>query len=150
MMIREYQASDIDAMIKLGAMFHDQGGYSHLDYDPQDLRNLGHSALTDRQNYAAFVAVDGNILKGMIAGFIYKHFFGSDKCAADLLFYVDPLFRGGTTGPRLLKRLEVWAKDSGAKDLVLGISSSIHADRTAQLYEKLGFPQIGTMHKKRL
>jgi hypothetical protein len=50
----------------------------------------------------------------------------------------------------MIKLFEQRAKDLGAKEISLGISTEIHAERTANLYEKLGYKRSGISTIKRI
>lgn len=70
--------------------------------------------------------------------------------ARDLLVWVTPLWRGGSTGPRLIKAIEAWAVNNGISDLYLSQSTGIEVERTSQLYERMGYTLSGFISHKRI
>lgn len=91
----------------------------------------------------AFVADIGGTLVGMFGGVVVEHFFSTTKMACDVVLYVTPEYRGTRIAPRLVHAFERWAIEAGADELVLGVSTGIEADRTASLYERLGYERSG-------
>lgn len=148
-MIRPFEITDLPVMIDLGSVMHRESAYRDLDYSKDKLLALGTEAIENPDTYYAVIAEDGEFIQGMFCGFLMEHFFGRDKLAADLLVYVHPKYRGGTLLVRMLKAFEKWAVENGAKEMRMGITTELHQERTGKLYDKLGFPQIGTLHKKR-
>jgi GNAT superfamily N-acetyltransferase len=90
-----------------------------------------------------FVAERERILVGMMAGFVFEHFFGFDKIASDYVLYVSPAHRGGTLMVRLVKAFESWAIGLGADEIAVGVSTEVDPQRTVMLYERLGYRRSG-------
>lgn len=101
-------------------------------------------------NALVLVADDGDGLAGMLLGFVVPHFFSDALTASELVVYVDPEHRGGRTGLRLIQRFESWAAGRGAAEIVLGVSTEVDAERTAALYERLGYERSGFTTRKTL
>lgn len=144
--IRQGDRDDIPALIELGGLMHKESPrFRGLDWDEDKLIQLG-ILLADQGGM--FVAEKDNKVVGMILGMVTEHFFGRDLVASDLVVYVHPDHRGGTMVVRLLKKFEAWAYATGAKVIVLGVSTEIKADRTGELYKRLGYRSTGVMAVK--
>jgi len=140
--VRQATIEDIGSLISLGREMHDESPlFSQLDYDEAKLAALGEKLL---EQGGVFLAEDEDlVVVGMFVGMVNKYFFGNDLVASDFALYVDEDHRGGSIGVRLVKAFEKWAFEFGAKVILLGISTGIQANRTAQLYSRLGFKTHG-------
>jgi len=140
--VRQATIEDIGSLIALGREMHDESPlFSQLDYDESKLAVLGEKLL---EQGGVFLAEDEDlVVVGMFVGMVSEYFFGHDLMASDFALYVDEDHRGGSIGVRLVKAFEKWAFEFGAKVILLGISTGIQADRTAQLYNRLGFKTHG-------
>lgn len=65
--------------------------------------------------------------------------------ARDAILYVLPKYRGSTAALKLVKTFETWAKNRGASRIYLSQSTNIEPEKTALLYEKLGYKQVGAL-----
>lgn len=86
-----------------------------------------------------FVAMDNEEMVGFFAGVINEHFLSFDKFAADIGVYVRPWQRGSSAFVRLVRAFESWAKEQGATELCLGVSTEVSTESTVRMYERLGY-----------
>lgn len=93
--------------------------------------------------------IDG-VVVGCFAGYVAAPYFSSDLVGYDLGWYVDRERRGGTSGVRLLLDFEAWAKEQGAKTVILAQSTGIAAQGTARLYSRCGYTLVGACAMKGL
>lgn len=149
MQIRQMNDDDLDDLIAMGWDMHQESWYRNLNFDPPKLRLLYESIKAYPARFCAFVAEEGDNKVGMFVGAIAEFYFGTDKLASDLLLFVAKEHRGSTAAPRLIKAYLAWAKENDARSINLGISTSINVDRTARLYEKLGFKLDGHLFRMR-
>jgi GNAT superfamily N-acetyltransferase len=138
-------------MVELGAIMHKETLFASLDYDPDKLTNLCETAVASNHSIMnVFIAVDDDVLVGMMGGTCFEHFFGNDKLAMEMFLYIHPDYRGGTASVRLIKKFEQWAESQGAVAVQVGVSTGLHPERTGRLYKALGFEEIGPILKKGL
>jgi GNAT superfamily N-acetyltransferase len=149
MLIRQMNDDDLEDLIAMGYDMHQESWFHNLNYDPHKLRLLYESIKAYPARLCAFVAEEGDKKVGMFVGGIAEFYFGNDKLASDLLLFVTKEHRGSTAAPRLIKAYIAWAKANEARSINLGISTSINVDRTAKLYEKLGFTLDGHLFRMR-
>lgn len=139
--IRRGGMDDIPALIKLGAKMHKESPkFKGSDYSEEKCAQLG--AQLVEQGGIFLAEVDEEPI-GMLLGMVVPHFFGNDLISTDLVVFVEPAHRGGTLVVRLIKKYETWAISMGAKHINFGISTEIEAERTAKLYERLGYKISG-------
>lgn len=97
------------------------------------------------------VAREGEALLGTIILSIGPLWYAPKVLVArDLLVWVAPEHRGGSTFIRMIRAMEAWARNVGITKLYLSQSTGIEVDKTAQLYEKLGYSVSGFLSCKRM
>lgn len=149
MIIRLASEEDIPGMIELGATMHAESIYRQFDYDREKLFDSCRKWISHPDLYFMAVAEDNDAqVIGMFIGFISEYYFGRDLCAYDLLFFVHPFKRGGLAAVRLIKAFEEWAFENGAKEVCTGTTTMVDPERTAKLFERLGYTIVGSIFKK--
>lgn len=121
--------------------------FARFGFDPEKAWALA-ARVMNEAGFMLIVADRGGELVGMFAGFVAEHFFSSARYASDIVLYVTPEYRGGTTAVRFIHIFERWAAKSGAAECVPGVSTEVHAERTEQLYERLGYKRSGVIMQK--
>lgn len=137
-MIRQATSDDISAMVYLGELMHGESPrFSRCEYKPEKLVAMADHVLGG--NGVAFVVEVGGEIVGMMVGLVTEHFFSDVRIGTDLALYIAPEHRGGRHVVALVKAFEARAVELGASEIELGVSTGVHADRTAALYEALGY-----------
>jgi GNAT superfamily N-acetyltransferase len=85
---------------------------------------------------------NGEEITGIMVGVVAPYLCGTEFYACDLILYVKPESRGTPAALSLVKEFEIWAKDMGAVEVMLGTSTGIDAEKTACLYERLGYSLV--------
>lgn len=145
---RHMEAADIPVMIELGAEMHEESAFRRLDYDRDICFDLGVRYLSDPENHFSYCAYEGEELVGMFMGYLTPYYFGKDLLASDILWYVKRDRRGSMMGIRLLKAFRSWAKERGAKEVCIGVSTAVDVDRTHKLLSCMGFEHVGGTFKE--
>lgn len=146
-MIRPWNEDDLDALIEMGMRFHNEAeSYHNFKFSPHRVME-NFFIILERHDQIGLVYDDGGI-RGAIAGAIYPQFFSKGLTASELFVFVEPTARGGIIGKRLIGALELWARDMGASEIRLGVSSGIKPERTIGLYEKFGYTPTATQLRK--
>lgn len=149
MRVRSATADDLPALIALGAAMHAESAYAGFDYSSKKLYEMGLHYLAHPDTcFIAVCADDCGTIYGMHAGYICEYYFGRDLIASDLLLFVDPTKRGGMAAALLVRAFEEWAFAKGAKEVCPGSSTMVAPERTAKLYERLGYTVVGNLFKK--
>lgn len=144
--VRHATAEDIPALIALGRAMHAESPrFSRLPYSPERTANTINFLIA---HGVVLIAERGGQAVGMMGGMVAPQPFLDSLHGVELAVYVSPEHRG-RTGMRLIKSFEAWAFDRGADEISLGISTEVDAERTAQLYERLGYRRSGITTIKR-
>jgi GNAT superfamily N-acetyltransferase len=151
MLIREYIPEDINDMITLGKMMHQEGAYKFLPYEPQKLIYL-HKQFQEYNNGNAWVGIFDNKIVGMYVACVSEYFFCYEKIGTDLLLYVHPEYRSKCPSMafRLIKKAEQWVKQKGAREFCPASSLAIANKQVAKLYEFMKYRNVGNLFKKEL
>jgi GNAT superfamily N-acetyltransferase len=80
---------------------------------------------------------DGDVL-GMVSGGFNDQHPGTYWLYG---MYVSPAARGSDAAPRLVEAVSAWAKDDGAGELYLHVTTSV--ERARAFYQKMGFVETG-------
>lgn len=150
--IRHATKADLPALIEMGQALHAESPrYAHMAFKPEKLRKLFQhlQGTLLAQPGCCLVAEEAGYVVGMTVGIIAERWFSDDLYLTDLTMYVRPDHRSGATFLRLVRALERWGRDEGLADIVLGVSTEIHAKETARAYEAMGYRLAGYTMVKR-
>jgi RimJ/RimL family protein N-acetyltransferase len=138
-MIRTATEQDVERIVELGEMLHRESPrWSRLSYSKERAGNMIRHLTTHEQG-AVFVAERAGVVVGGIAGWVDRHWSSDDKVAQEVSFFMAPEARGSISATRLICALRAWAEAKGAVFLQAGTSTGLDPERTARLYERLGF-----------
>lgn len=147
--IRPYQKSDLPECLRLGHLMHQESFYRFMHYSDDKSERLLDLSNEQPETYFCRVAAEDD---GRLIGFFYSirspYFFSDEYVATDLFLYVEPDKRGSSVGVRFIKEYVKWAEDLGTAFIALGVTTEINTDRTAQLFERLGFKHGGHLYRK--
>ena len=136
-------------MMALARQMHAESRYAHLNYDDAKVFALGNVALTE-PSMCIFVAEERGAIVGMLVAFVQEYYFGNDLQSADIMFYVHPDHRGGSSAVKLVKRYEQWALERGVKpdSISIGVSAGITDQRAGSFLEHMGYKNVATLYVK--
>lgn len=153
MIVYRPEPKEFPTLIKMGAgMWEESNFYSTDEYDEEALQKLGEALYSHPDGVVLAVKESHDSAPfGMMVGQAVPYFFApSKKMAIDFLVYVAPEKRGTSAAFRLLKAFESWARNKGVHEMRLGVSTGVEPERTAKLYRKLGFKNVGGIFTKPL
>lgn len=143
--------ADLDALVEMGRAMHlESPAYRETVYDETKVRAVyrGLAGTLLAPGGCAFVAEHAGAIVGMAVAICGTRWFNSDTFVSDLVVYVRPEHRAGTAFRRLVRELEQWTRAQGIGELVLGISTGVHAERTAAAYRAMGFEPFSISLRK--
>lgn len=146
-MIRRATLSDIPDLLALGRKMHAESWYSYLDYDVEKIASVLELLLKD--GFLCVHEMEGVIVGGM-AGCLSQFWFCRELMAHDLALFVEPGRRGGIAAARLVQAFIVWARDRGAQEVSLAVSTGVMIRETGELFEAMGLRHVGGVYKARL
>jgi len=139
MSIRVATLNDLERILDLGELLHKESPrWSRLRFSRERAEAMMRFLLTDA-NGVIFVAERDGLVVGGIAGMIEKHWASDDVVAHEVSFFMAPEARGSMAPTRLICALRAWGESRNAVWLHAGTSTGLDPERTAGLYERLGF-----------
>lgn len=146
MMIRNATAGDIPALIELGTRMYLESRYSeNSPFDADKCAELAESLIYSAAGCVLVAEKNGQVI-GWLGGGIAEQFFSRQLMAFEYGLFVAPEHRGGSAGPRLARAFIEWSKEHGAAVINMGITTDVHAERTGQLYSRLGLQRTGLLY----
>lgn len=94
------------------------------------------------------VAEHGDSIVGFMCGIVTEHYFADMIYATNLALYVAPAARGSRACLIMIRQFEREARRRGAAEVMLGVTSGVHPERTARLYNALGYETVGALTVK--
>jgi len=137
--------------IKLGMAMQQEGDYNKVPFDIERAAQSTVSFIINNKNgFGVLAYTDEGEPIGMIAGSITPYFFGKGTVASDFVWYVLPEHRGSRTAVKMLKMFVDWAREQGALELYMGVSTNVAPERTGDVLKRYGFEHVGGNYKVRL
>jgi GNAT superfamily N-acetyltransferase len=147
--VRAPKPNDLPALLTLAQRMHAEGAYSFLPFDPRKVALLFVTCGATKGHFAAVAERDG-VIVGFLGGKLAPYPFCDELLATDLGFYVAPEHRASTAAVRLLRTFRAWARDQGAREVSLAISSGVDIERIGALYQRMGFRAAGGIYRERI
>lgn len=142
-MIRPATLQDLPALLAIGQdMAAESPRYSRLRFSRDKLAAALTTLIPADWGFVRVIDGEQGIVAVMLAA-VTEHWISSDRCASDLALYVDPRARGTMAATELICAYREWAREQGAVLLQVGVTTGVHTEKTAQLYEHLGFVRCG-------
>ena len=148
-MIRLARESDIADLVKLAEEFYQEtSAFKHLPLDTDKVARHLRFAI-ENDGFYSIVATDKHGRPcGLLMGYIGEYWFSNATLTYDQMFYVRQKNRGGMIAPRMIKALEIWAKEKGVRDVYISSSSGIRVERFLRLLKKFEYKAIAAVTRK--
>lgn len=138
-MIEPAKPEDVDGLVELGrAMAAESPRWRRLEYSPARVRNTIEALMSSPDGLVMVARRDGR-LAGAILAVCDANWMSDERICQELALYLAPQYRGTMTASRLICAMAAWAKVKGARWVEAGVSTGVHPERTARLYQRLGF-----------
>lgn len=136
---------DIERMVDLGRVAHEESQFAELEYAPDKLVKFGANGLNEegRKRTCLMMAENGNDLVGVVVASVSEHWFSRELGASALLFYVHPNHRGGMAAIKLLHGFRKWANNRSVKRININVTTGVDMARSDKLMRRLGFEFTG-------
>jgi GNAT superfamily N-acetyltransferase len=135
------------AIVRLAQRMHAESAFRDLPLVVAKVAATVNRCLTQPDTHFGMVAeLDGEVI-GFLGGALGTYPFCNEILAHDLGFYVASESRRSTAAVRLLRAFFAWAKEKGAREVQLGVSSGVDVDRIGAFYERLGLRRMGGIYR---
>ncbi|MBI4723919.1 MAG: GNAT family N-acetyltransferase [Rhodomicrobium sp.] len=136
-LVRRGTLDDVARMVELGLRFYSEEG--SREASPHQLARFAIAHLCD-ENRVSFAA--GDPIAACLFGMIAPHYLTGELTAFKTAWYAIPGSRG--YGAHLLRVLEAWAKEKGARRLMV----AGRQERTLTLLARLNYQPLETVYSK--
>jgi GNAT superfamily N-acetyltransferase len=147
MRVRRATALDLGACVRMGLRF-----VTDTAYRGKVTANVGQLQLLVEfllDHGAVFVAqADGGDVVGMIGASVIVHPISGELTGSEVAWWVEPEYRGGLAGVRLVVAAEAWAREAGA--LRFQMIAPAGEVRVAELYRRRGYDEVETIFQRDL
>jgi len=143
MRLEDFSLNNLGDVLRLGAQMHAEGAYSTVEFDVAVTAHCVFEMVIKSPDGFGLIAYAGETPVAMLAGGISTYFFSRKRKAFDHVWFVIPEHRGKRTAVLLLRRFLEWARERGASEVFMGITTDIEPEKTGRLFEKLGFRPVG-------
>lgn len=146
--VRGLELADVPVVEQIARRLHPRTAFRHMRYDRATFLETLTRIVSMPETLFGQVITHHDQPVGFLLGEVTKSWFGPDSWAHDILLCVEPAYEGrvGRQLVELTRGYTAWAEDRGARMKFLGVATEIHAATTGKIFERLGFPQIGTIH----
>ena len=143
-MIRQLTIDDLELILPLGLVFSKEAQYPGGFVPEIFIRNWkGH---LENGFGVIFGMFKDEQLVGILGGFDYSDPNNDDLVAMETFWYVAKEHRGG--GIKLLDAFEAWAKERGAKRVVMAYVFTSMPEVVKSIYEKRGYGPLEMHYSK--
>ena len=145
-MIREATASDIPRIVEMGRQFLLDGPYRDVIEDHPEQPAKMAEMLLGMPSAKILVSDEKGELNGVVAFYIYPHFYSGVPTSQELIWYVSPEARKSFTPICLMRAAQRVSREMGAKYMQF----TAPTPEVGKLYEMSGYKQIETGYQKEL
>jgi GNAT superfamily N-acetyltransferase len=143
-MIREATHDDVDSIVELGVSMHRESNFAPIQYCPENTAQSIHGLIESDRGFVAVSVHDGSV-SGFIIAVAFPAWFGNgrDLIASDMVLYVMPERRRGTSAVFLASAFKDWALARGVRQVRAGTAAGPAGQAANAIYDHLGFKQAG-------
>ncbi|WP_368647805.1 N-acetyltransferase family protein [Castellaniella ginsengisoli] len=139
-MMRPATLEDVPALVEMGAgMAAESPRWNRLTYSGERVGNTLRNLIESPDGLVLVGERSGGLIAGGIAAIASPNWMSEEMIVQELALFVRPEFRGSILACRLICGLAEWAKLKGARWVEAGVSTGVSPERTAALYQRLGF-----------
>jgi GNAT superfamily N-acetyltransferase len=143
MIIREFTPADTPRVVAMALRFIEETSYKAFPSTPERLEALIDQVM---QLGTIIVAeVQGEVV-GMLALVAVPHPWTLEEYVDEIAWWVEPEYRSGTAGPRLIVAAEEWTTRKGLTSLKMVAPAG---SRVGTFYERRGYVAVETAYLKR-
>jgi GNAT superfamily N-acetyltransferase len=149
MTIRCATREDLAAIVLMAAKF--AAADSYRGFVSQNVEQLEQLARFLLEHGAIFVAEDTRgpaIVVGMIGVSVLAHPIDGAIVGSEVAWWIEPDFRGGSAGVRLLEAAEAWARAMGATRFQM-VAPALNP-RVGEFYRRRGYAEVETTWQREL
>lgn len=142
-MVRNATAEDLTRLVQLARRLHSQSDWAWVPFSPSALRK-SLSQMIRSPEFCILVAEKDGEMTGLLFGMVDQVLYGNTLYATDIEFAAE------SGGDELLDAFRQWAKQRGAKVVVMGVSDSGREAAKDRFFRKHGLVKTGGLYQERI
>jgi GNAT superfamily N-acetyltransferase len=136
---------DVPAIVRMAVRFLNESTYAdQITPDPARIERFVEDLLTTG---LLLIAEQDDQPIGMLAAILFEHPFSGARTVSEIGWWVEPEYRGGLTGPQMLRRAEQWAHQQHAQSMLMIAPAGSTVGR---LYQRRGYDELETTFQLQL
>ena len=149
-MSRKPRPEDFEDIHALGQWMQENSHFANNGWCSRKIYTIVSSSQNSDSNIFLRVCERNNKIIGFFVGSVSEYFFSDKLIAQDMVLVFHPNERHNISREiiRLIKDFEKWAKEKGATEVAIGITSGIAGEGYPKLLNRLGYDQVGILTKK--
>ena len=151
MKYKPFAIERLQDIIGLAFKMQQESDFQTVPFDIEQIANSVLRLVIDNpRGFGVIAYTDDGKPAGMLTGSITDYVFSKGSIASDFAWFVLPEHRGSRTALKMLNMFKSWARENGATELYMGITTNVSKDRIGQLLERVGFDHVGGNYRVRL
>lgn len=139
--VRKANPSDLTPLVKLSRRLHEKSDWAWVPFSPSALRK-SLTSMMRKPDFCVLIAEKDGEPCGLLFGMVDQVIYGNTLYATDLEFAAE------AGGDELLDRFRDWAKQVGAKAIVMGVSNSGREAAKDRFFSKHGLTRTGGLYQE--
>ena len=146
-----FSVKSISDVIGLAMKMQQESDFQTVPFDIDQLANsIMRMVIDNPRGFGVIAYTDDGVPAGMLAGGLSYYMFSRGSVANDYAWFLLPEHRGSRAALKMLKMFKTWARDNGATELYMGITTDVSKDRTGELLKRVGFDHVGGNYRVKL
>lgn len=125
-------------------MAQESPAYKNYEFDRSKVAGLAKECISNPDYQCLLACINARPI-GFMAYGCFPMLFSKARTVDDFALYVLPKYRGSLAGPLMVRRCLKWAKEKGASEVRLGITTEINNSRVEKLFNRLGLATSGKL-----
>ena len=140
--VRQADRRDLTALVRLAKELHQASDWAWVPFSPSALRR-SLTQMMGKPDFCILMAEKDGEPCGLLFGMVDRVLYGNTLYASDIEFAAK------SGGDELLDAFRDWARQAGAKALVMGVSNSGREAAKDRFFSKHGLVRSGGVYQER-
>mgnify|MGYP003394307547 CR=1 FL=1 len=144
--MRTATLEDIPLLIELAVVLHKESRFARFPVNLAKVEGFFRMLLAYKPQEHVIFLVDGDPIYAMFIASVRSFWWGDLLESSDIMVYVSPSKRGGSSASRFIREYKRRAKALGVMDCKIAVGTGIHPERTGRFYEHHKFSKTGFIY----
>jgi N-acetylglutamate synthase-like GNAT family acetyltransferase len=130
---------ELNKICKFGRLFAKESNAGEFD-DLAFLKSI-HNITSQKRGQVFILEIEGEVA-GMVGVTAYKNYYNNKIRVQEIFWWVDDLYRNTRDSIKLFNKVEEWAKEIGADEVMVSSTATMNVDKLEKFYTKKGFRKM--------